>query len=141
MPFDLLFSLGTDLIKRIFPNAEDQAKAQLEFAKMQQDGQLAEIQARYAAIQTEAQPASWFTSGARPSFIWAVSLYFLLAPFVGILAIFNPQGAQQLGAGMAAYLSAIPDSVLGLFGTCLLGYSVSRSWEKITTIKQAKPKP
>ena len=54
---------------------------------------------------------------------------------MGVLTIFNPQAAAQLTEGFKAWLAAIPEAILTLFGTVMLGYVVGRSYEKTKGVK------
>ena len=56
--FDLvggLFSIGTKLIDRLIPDPEQKAKAQLELAKMAQDGELAKMANETELFKAEQQ--------------------------------------------------------------------------------------
>ena len=50
-----LFSIGTKLIDRLIPDPEQKAKAQLELAKMAQDGELAKMANETELFKTEQQ--------------------------------------------------------------------------------------
>lgn len=54
---------------------------------------------------------------------------------MGVLTVFNPGAALDLTTGFKAWLGAIPDSILTLFGTVMTGYVIGRSWEKTKGIK------
>lgn len=86
---DPILNLGGKLIDRLWPNPEDKARAQLELLKMQQDGDLkqldADLQLALAQAQTntaEAASGNPFASGWRPFVGWVCGaglLYQLLA--------------------------------------------------------------
>ena len=126
-----LFSIGGKLIDKIFPDPEQKAKAQLELLKMQQDGELDQIKTQLSAIMAEAQSADPWTSRARPSFLYVVYVLLLWSIPMGVLTIFRPDAAASFTAGFQAWMSAIPDSILTLFGTVMTGYVIGRSWEKV----------
>ena len=126
-----IFSIGGKLIDKIFPDPEQKAKAQLELLKMQQDGELDQIRTQLSAIIAEAQSADPWTSRARPSFLYVVYILLLWSIPMGVLTIFRPDAAASFTAGFQAWISAIPDSILTLFGTVMTGYVIGRSWEKV----------
>lgn len=126
-----LFGIGGKLIDKLFPNPEDKAKAQLELLRLQQSGELEQVKVQLSAILAEAQSADPWTSRARPSFLYVVYLLILWSIPMGVLSIFNPEAAAAFTVGFKGWLTAIPDPILTLFGTVMLGYSVGRSWEKV----------
>lgn len=126
-----IFSIGGKLIDKIFPDPEQRAKAQIELLKMQQDGELDQIKTQLSAIMAEAQSADPWTSRARPSFLYVVYILLLWSIPMGVLTIFRPDAALAFTAGFKAWMGAIPDSILTLFGTVMTGYVLGRSWEKV----------
>ena len=130
-----IFSIGSKIIDKIFPDPEQKAKAQLELLQMQQNGELEQIKVQLSAIITEAQSADPWTSRARPSFLYVVYILLLWSLPMGVLFIFNPDAAARFTDGFKAWMNAIPESILTLFGTVMLGYVVGRSWEKTKGIK------
>ena len=130
-----LFTIGSKIIDKIFPDPEQKAKAQLELLQMQQNGELEQVKVQLSAIITEAQSADPWTSRARPSFLYVVYILLLWSLPMGVLFIFNPDAAARFTEGFKAWMNAIPESILTLFGTVMLGYVVGRSWEKTKGIK------
>lgn len=130
-----IFSIGSKIIDKIFPDPEQKAKAQLELLQMQQNGELEQVKVQLSAIITEAQSADPWTSRARPSFLYVVYILLLWSLPMGVLFIFNPDAATRFTDGFKAWMNAIPESILTLFGTVMLGYVVGRSWEKTKGIK------
>lgn len=130
-----IFAIGGKLIDKLFPDPEQKAKAQLELLKMQQEGELDGVKVQLSAIIAEAQSADPWTSRARPSFLYVVYILLLSAIPMGILTVFNPSAAEHLTLGFKAWLAAIPEPILTLFGTVMLGYVVGRSYEKTKGIK------
>ena len=126
-----IFSIGSKLIDKLFPDPTEKAKAQLELLKMQQQGDLEEIKTQLSAIIAEAQSPDPWTSRARPSFLYVVYILLLWSIPMGVLAIFNPGAAATFTVGFKAWLGAIPDSILQLFGVVMTGYVMGRSWEKV----------
>ena len=130
-----IFSIGSKIIDKIFPDPEQKAKAQLELLRLQQDGELESVKVQLSAIIAEAQSTDPWTSRARPSFLYVVYILLLTAIPMGVLTVFNPEAAVNLTTGFKAWLAAIPDSILTLFGTVMTGYVLGRSWEKTKGIK------
>ena len=126
-----LFGIGGKLIDKLFPNPEDKAKAQLELLRLQQSGELEQVKVQLSAILAEAQSADPWTSRARPSFLYTVYFLILWSIPMGVLSVLNPEAAATFTVGFKGWLTAIPDPILTLFGTVMLGYSVGRSWEKV----------
>ena len=94
---DALLSVGEKLIDKLIPDPEAKAKAQLELAKMAQDGELAklaneakmyEVEQENVTRRAEADMASdsWLSKNIRP-----MTLIFLLAAYSGfaIASIFE----------------------------------------------------
>jgi hypothetical protein len=125
-----LFSIGGKLIDKLFPDPEQNARAQLELLRMEKAGQLDEMKVSLSAILAEANSADPWTSRARPSFLYVVYILLLWAIPMGVLTIFRPEAAAAFTAGFTAWMCAIPDSVLALFGTVMTGYVLGRSYEK-----------
>lgn len=126
-----IFSIGTKLIDKIFPDPEQKAKAQLELLKLQQSGDLDEMKTQLSAIIAEAQSTDPWTSRARPSFLYVVYILLLWSIPMGVLTIFRPEAAAAFTAGFKAWMLAIPEPVLTLFGVVMTGYVAGRSWEKV----------
>ena len=74
-------------------------------------------------------PDPWITR-ARPTFLYVMYALLLGVIPAGLIAAVRPQMAQAIAAGMAAYLTAIPEPLYALFGTGYLGYTVAREWGK-----------
>jgi len=126
-----LFGIGGKLIDKLFPDPTQKAQAQLELLRMQQAGDLDELKVQLSAIVAEAQSADPWTSRARPSFLYVVYLLLLWSIPMGLLAVFKPDAATAFTIGFKAWLASIPDPILTLFGTVMLGYSAGRTWEKV----------
>lgn len=126
-----IFSIGTKLIDKLFPDPEQKAKAQLELLRMQQAGDLDEMKTQLSAIIAEAQSSDPWTSRARPSFLYVVYVLLLWSIPMGVLTIFRPEAAAAFTSGFKAWMMAIPEPVLTLFGVVMTGYVAGRSWEKV----------
>jgi hypothetical protein len=130
-----IFAIGGKLIDKLFPDPEQKAKAQLELIKLEQDGQLESVKTQLTAIIAEAQSADPWTSRARPSFLYVVYILLLWSLPMGVMFVFNPDAAARFTDGFKGWLDAIPEPILTLFGTVMLGYVVGRSYEKTKGIK------
>lgn len=126
-----IFGIGSKIIDKLFPDPTQKAQAQLELLKMQQAGDLDEIKVQLSAIIAEAQSTDPWTSRARPSFLYVVYILLLWSIPMGILTIFRPEAAAAFTAGFNAWMLAIPEPVLTLFGVVMTGYVAGRSWEKV----------
>lgn len=126
-----IFGIGSKIIDKLFPDPAQKAQAQLELLKLQQAGDLDEIRVQLSAIITEAQSSDPWTSRARPSFLYVVYVLLLWSIPMGVLTIFRPEAAAAFTAGFKAWMLAIPEPVLTLFGVVMTGYVAGRSWEKV----------
>lgn len=130
-PLAALIEVGGKLIDKLIPDPEAKAQAQLELARMVQDGRLEEMKTQMSAIVAEAQSADPWTSRARPSFLYVVYILLLWSIPMGVLTVFYPEAAQRFTVGFKGWMDSIPEPILTLFGTVMLGYVVGRSWEKV----------
>lgn len=130
-----IIGLGTKIIDKMFPDPEQRDRAKLELLKMERDGDLDEMKTKLSAIIAEAQSADPWTSRARPSFLYVVYILLLWSLPMGVLFVFNPDAATRFTDGFKAWMNAIPEPVLTLFGTVMLGYVVGRSYEKTKGVK------
>lgn len=126
-----IFGIGSKIIDKLFPDPAQKAQARLELLKMQQAGDLDEIKVQLSAIIAEAQSTDPWTSRARPSFLYVVYVLLLWSIPMGVLTIFKPDAAAAFTLGFKAWMSAIPEPVLTLFGVVMTGYVAGRSWEKV----------
>jgi len=86
-PLDAILGVGMKLIDKFFPDPEAKAKAQLDLLQMQQQGELAQLQADMTEAQelTKRQQAdmasdSWLSKNIRPMTLIAIlSGYFTFA--------------------------------------------------------------
>lgn len=128
---DALIGPVVSIIDKVIPNPTQRDKAKLELLQLQGSQDLAEIQSRLSAIVAEANSHDPWTSRARPSFLYVMYILLLWALPMGLLAMFSPDRAQAIAAGMNAYLSGLPEPLYALFGTGYLGYTAARQWGKI----------
>lgn len=118
------------LIDKIIPDPRARDAAKLELLKMQGGQEMETLRTQLSAIVAEAESTDPWTSRARPSFLYVMYTMILWAIPMGLIAAFQPKIAQNVAAGMTAYLAAIPESMWALFGTGYLGYTAARSWGK-----------
>ena len=86
-PLASLLDIGGKLIDKLIPDPEAKAKAQLDLAKLAQDGELAQIQADTAEqieltkrMQADMASDSWLSKNIRPMTLIAIlSGYFIFA--------------------------------------------------------------
>jgi len=118
------------LLDRIIPDPKIREQAKLQV--MQAEGQqaLQEIGASLSAIVTEAQSADSWTSRARPSFLYVVYALLLASIPMGLVYAANPETAKLITEGFRAWLAAIPEPIIQLFGIGYLGYTGARSFDK-----------
>lgn len=124
-------NLGETVIRTIWPNPVDAANAQATIIKAQVDAVVDQLKATQAVMLAEAQSADPWTSRARPTFLYVIYLLILTSIPMAIVFTVSPATAQSLVNGFHAWLAAIPDTYLQLFGVGYLGYTGGRSWEKI----------
>lgn len=125
----------TKVIDKLFPDPEQAAKAKMELALMEQQGHLRETEVRLSAIIMEAQSSDPWTSRARPSFLYVIYIYILAAIPMGFMFMANPEGAQQVIAGVSGWLAGIPDAMWTTFTVGYLGYVGARSLDKAKIAK------
>jgi hypothetical protein len=119
------------LLDKLIPDKEARARAKLELLQLEGTQELRTIEARLAAIVAEAGSQDPWTSRARPSFLYVIYVLLLWALPMGVLAAFSPATAQDIAAGMNAYLAGLPEPLYALFGTGYLGYTAARQWGKV----------
>ena len=93
-----LFDLGKGLIDRLWPDPAQKAAAALELARMQQNGELAQLAAETdlakLQIQTnieEAKSTNWWVAGWRPAIGWVCGAGLAYAALVEPFARFAAQ--------------------------------------------------
>lgn len=126
-----ILGIGGKLIDKLFPDPTERAKAQLELLRLQQSGELDEMKTALSAIIAEANSADPWTSRARPSFLYVVYTLLLWSIPMGVLTVFKPDAAAAFTDGFKAWMLAIPEPILTLFGVVMTGYVAGRSWEKV----------
>jgi uncharacterized membrane protein (DUF106 family) len=130
-PLGALLDIGGKLIDKFFPDPEQKAKAQLELLQMQQNGELAQINADIAEQQelTKRQQAdmasdSWLSKNIRP-----LTLIFILVFYV-VFAMMSAGGIDT----NQKYVE-----LLGQWGMLIMSfYFGGRTLEKIMDMKNGK---
>ncbi|MDP3673971.1 MAG: holin family protein [Novosphingobium sp.] len=121
----------SSIIDKVIPDKAARDKAKLELLRLEGTQELEIVQARLAAIVAEAQSADPWTSRARPSFLYVMYVMILFSLPMGLVAWIDPQAARDIGGGITAYLTGLPEPLYALFGTGYLGYTVARQWGKV----------
>jgi hypothetical protein len=130
-PLGALLDIGGKLIDKFFPDPEQKAKAQLELMQMQQNGELAKINADIAEAQeitkrweADMSSDSWLSKNIRP---------------MALIAIFL---AYFLFTAMSAFGYNAQESYVNLLGSwgqiVFLAYFGGRTVEKVMEMKQGK---
>ena len=79
-----LIEAGLRIIDKIIPDPEAKAEATRKLLEIQQAGELAEVEAQLSAIISESKSEDPWTSRARPSFLYVVYIYLLMAIPMGL---------------------------------------------------------
>jgi hypothetical protein len=133
-PLTAILDIGTKLIDKLIPDPEAKAKAQLELVKLQQEGELAKMQADIAEAQeitkrweADMSSDSWLSKNIRPMALIAIfGAYFLFA----MMSAFGYDANQN-------YVQ-----LLGQWGQIVfLAYFGGRTAEKIIEMKAKKDEP
>jgi len=133
---DALIGPVTHIIDKVIPDPQAREQAKLELLKLQGSQELDTLNAQLQAIVAEANSKDPWTSRARPSFLYVMYVLLLWALPMGVLAAFHPETAQQIAAGMNAYLNGLPEPLYALFGTGYLGYTAARQWGKVKGVEK-----
>jgi hypothetical protein len=130
-PLGAILDIGSKLIDKLIPDPEAKAKAQLELVKLQQEGELAKMQADIAEAQeitkrweADMSSDSWLSKNIRPMALIAIfGAYFLFA----MMSAFGYDANQN-------YVQ-----LLGQWGQIVfLAYFGGRTAEKIIEMKAKK---
>jgi uncharacterized membrane protein (DUF106 family) len=130
-PLSAILDVGSKLIDKLIPDPEAKAKAQLELVKLQQEGELAKMQADIAEAQeitkrweADMSSDSWLSKNIRPMALIAIfGAYFLFA----MMSAFGYDANQN-------YVQ-----LLGQWGQIVfLAYFGGRTAEKIIEMKAKK---
>jgi hypothetical protein len=119
------------ILDKIIPDPRQREEAKINLLKVENQQALEEIKTQMTAILAEAQSTDPWTSRARPAFLYVVYIMLLAAIPMGIVHALAPTTAAEITVGFKAWLAAIPESIIQLFGVVMLGYIGGRSWEKV----------
>ncbi len=131
-----ILKLGGGLLDKLIPDKEERERLRIELIRLQQEGELKELEARMSVMLAEAKSQDPWTSRARPTFMYVIYLMILAAIPMGVLSAFNPEAAVAVAEGMQAWLSAIPDGLWATFGIGYGGYAIARSYDKKNVLKK-----
>jgi uncharacterized membrane protein (DUF106 family) len=132
-PLDAILGVGMKLVDKFFPDPEAKAKAQLELLQMQQNGELAQINADIAEgkelttrLQADMASDSWLSKNIRPMTLIAILAgYFIFA----FMSAFDLDTNEK-------YVS-----LLGEWGMLIMSfYFGGRTLEKIIDMKRKDDK-
>ncbi len=118
------------LLDKLIPDPQAREAAKLQLVKEEGQQILKEVEAQLSPILAEAQSPDPWTSRARPSFLYVVYVLLLASIPMGLLFAYDPLLAQSVTEGFRAWLAAIPEPIIDLFGMGYLGYTGARSFEK-----------
>ena len=124
------------IIDKVIPDKAARERAKLELIKLEGSQELEAVEARLSAILAEAKSPDPWTSRARPSFLYVMYALLLWAAPMGLIAMFRPEAAHAIAAGMNAYLNGLPEPLYALFGTGYLGYTAARQWGKAKGVER-----
>ena len=134
-PLTALFEIGGKLIDRLIPDPENKAKAQLELAKMAQEGELAKIANDTKLFEVEQENTterwqadmasdSWLSKNIRPMALIAIFIAFFLFTMMSAFG-YNAQESYV--------------NLLGQWGQIIfLAYFGGRTVEKLADMKMKK---
>lgn len=132
LPFLKLASLLTPLVDKLIPDKEAAARAKLELAQLEQQGELDILKTSLSAILAEAQSSDPWTSRARPTFMYVMYLFILTHGLVlPLLAAFFDLPLTSVYVAMKDGLQAIPEGMWWTFATGYLGYTAARQYGKV----------
>lgn len=131
MLLDEAFGLGRDILKRVFSDKTELAKAESALEQMRTNGELQQSIERLKIAQFEAKSADKWTSRARPSFFYVfytlISFLIIVAPIIGI---FQPDMMETFYRNVKLGFEAMPTEMWYTFTAGYLGYGAYRSYEK-----------
>jgi hypothetical protein len=125
-----------DAINKIWPDPNDAAQAQATIIRATSEAALASLQQQMSVMLAEANSTDKWTSRARPSMMYVMYVMILASIPMGVLFAFDANHADLIAKGLQKWLAAIPDSLWQLFTFCFLGYSGSRTMEKIKGVSK-----
>ena len=130
-----ILPLVSDVLDKVVPDPKAREAAKLKLIQEAQAGKLKEVENQLSVIVAEAQSKDPWTSRARPTFLYVVYLLILVSIPMALVHAFNPELSLRLIEGFHGWLSAIPESIVTLFGVGYLGYTGARSYDKYKRLK------
>jgi len=133
-----IFDLGKGLIDRLWPDPAQKAAAALELARMQQNGELAQLAAEtdLAKLQVqvnleEAKSANWFVAGWRPFIGWTCGCGLAYVSIIEPFARFSAQVWFHYTGSFPIIDTTITMQVL----LGMLGLAAARTVEKVRNVE------
>lgn len=134
-----VLGIGSKIIDRFWPDAEEADKRKAKFAMMAQSGELKELEIGVSAILAEAKSADKWTSRARPSFLY---LFYLVIVFLVVIfpmiGIWFPSEMIRFYENVSAGFNAIPEPMWWTFSAGYLGYVGARGYDKKNILSAKK---
>jgi len=104
-PLDALLNIGSKILDKVFPDPAQAEQAKLKLLEMQQNGELAQINADMAEqheltarLQADMTSDSWLSKNIRPMTLMAIlSGYFIFAGLSAAKIDVNSEYVQLLG--------------------------------------------
>lgn len=132
-----LIDIGKSLIDKLISDPDAKEKANNDLIAMQLNGQLKEVEASMGAIIAEANSSDPWTSRARPSFMYVFYLLiFALTIVAPIIGVFKPNVMELFFVNVSKGFQAIPEAMWWTFSAGYLGYSTSRTVEKVRGVSK-----
>jgi len=119
------------VLDKVLPDAAEREAAKFKMRELYQQGNLKELELQMSAIMAEAKSTDPWTSRARPTFLYCIYALILMAVPMGFLGAWNPELAFNIADSFNNWLLAIPADLMALFGVGYLGYTGSRTYEKM----------
>lgn len=120
------------IVDKAIPDPEQKARAQAAIMQATVSGEIQALQAEMQVMLEEARSTDPWTSRARPTFLYVIYLLIVSAIPMGVVYAVSPSTAANVTTGFGAWLGAIPEPMLWLFGAGYMGYAASRTADKIS---------
>lgn len=146
-PVSAIFGVAGKVIERVWPDPEQQAKAAQALAELEQNGDLAFLNADVALLtgqleinKMEAQHGGLFKGGWRPAVGWicafALAYKFIIQPFIIAIVQISAYAFGAKGLFPIEHLPVIEWSELSVILLGMLGIGGMRTYEKRKTQSQ-----
>lgn len=129
-------TLVNSAINKVWPDPLDKAKADALTIQAASDAALGSLKQSMSVMLAEASSADKWTSRARPSMMYVMYFMILASIPMSLLYAVDPAHAQGIATGLQKWLAAIPDTLWQLFEFCFLGYTGSRTFEKVKGVSK-----